>query len=89
MYIKLLLNEGSVLIPKGTVLKMNNIFVETVTEYTLSHGEMSLEVKRLAVLPDNMVLARCLDNNVFLDIQNVALDNADLINEEKTDFIKN
>ena len=87
MYIKLLLNEGSVLIPKGTVLKMNNIFVETVTEYTLSNGEMSLEVKRLAVLPDNLVLAG-LDNNVFLDIQNVTLDNADLINEEKTDFIK-
>ena len=87
MYIKLLLNEGSVLIPKGTVLKMNNIFVETVTEYTLSKGEMSLEVKRLAVLPDNLVLAG-LDNNVFLDIQNVTLDNADLINEEKTDFIK-
>ena len=87
MYIKLLLNEGGVLIPKGTVLKMNNIFVETVTEYTLSNGEMSLEVKRLAVLPDNLVLAG-LDNNVFLDIQNVTLDNADLINEEKTDFIK-
>ncbi len=87
MYIKLLLNEGSVLIPKGTVLKMNNIFVETVTEYTLSNGEMSLEVKRLAVLPDNLVLVG-LDNNVFLDIQNVTLDNADLINEEKTDFIK-
>ena len=87
MYIKLLLNEGSVLIPKGTVLKMNNIFVETVTEYTLSQGEMSLEVKRLAVLPDNLVLVG-LDNNVFLDIQKVILDNADLINEEKTDFIK-
>lgn len=87
MYIKLLLNEGGVLIPKGTVLKMNNIFVETVTEYTLSNGEMSLEVKRLAVLPDNLVLVG-LDNNVFLDIQNVTLDNADLINEEKTDFIK-
>lgn len=87
MYIKLLLNEGGVLIPKGTVLKINNIFVETVTEYTLSNGEMSLEVKRLAVLPDNLVLVG-LDNNVFLDIQNVTLDNADLINEEKTDFIK-
>ena len=87
MYIRLLLNEGSVLIPKGTVLKMNNIFVETVTEYTLSNGEMSLEVKRLAVLPDNLVLVG-LDNNVFLDVQNVTLDNADLINEEKTDFIK-
>lgn len=87
MYIKLLLNEGGVLIPKGTVLKMNNIFVETVTEYTLSQGEMSLEVKRLSVLPDNLVLAG-LDNNVFLDIQNVTLDNADLINEEKTNFIK-
>ncbi len=87
MYIKLLLNEGGILIPKGTVLKMNNIFVETVTEYTLSQGEMSLEVKRLAVLPDNIVLAG-LDNNVFLDIQNVTLYNADLINEEKTDFIK-
>ena len=87
MYIKLLLNSGSVLIPKGTVLKMNNIFVETVTEYTLSQGEMSLEVKRLAVLPDNLLLVG-LDNNVFLDIQNVTLDNADLISEEKTDFIK-
>ena len=87
MYIKLLLNEGGVLIPKGTVLKMNNIFVETVTEYTLSNGEMSLEVKRLAVLPDKLVLAG-LDNNVFLDIQNVTLYNSDLINEEKTDFIK-
>ena len=87
MYIKLLLNSGSVLIPKGTVFKMNNIFVETVTEYTLSNGEMSIEVKRLAVLPDNMVLVG-LDNNVFLDIQNVTLDNEDLISEEKTDFIK-
>ena len=87
MYIKLLLNSGSVLIPKGTVFKMNNIFVETVTEYTLSNGEMSIEVKRLAVLPDNLVLVG-LDNNVFLDIQNVTLDNEDLISEEKTDFIK-
>ena len=87
MYIKLLLNSGSVLIPKGTVFKMKNIFVETVTEYTLSNGEMSIEVKRLAVLPDNLVLVG-LDNNVFLDVQNVTLDNEDLTSEEKTDFIK-
>jgi hypothetical protein len=87
MYISLLLNSGSVLIPKGTVLKMNNIFVETVTEYSVSQGEIVLEVKRLAVLPDNLVFVG-LDNNVFLDIQNVTPDNADLVNEEKMDFIK-
>jgi hypothetical protein len=87
MYISLLLNYGSVLIPKGTVLKMNNIFVETVTEYSVSQGEIVLEVKRLAVLPDNLVFVG-LDNNVFLDIQNVTPDNADLVNEEKMDFIK-
>ena len=87
MYLNILLASGNLTIPKGTVFKVKNIYVETTSEFEVTAGEASLEIKRLALLPNNLISVQ-LDNEVSIDIKGLIFENTELTLEEQKEFIK-
>lgn len=87
MFINIFLASENITVPKGTIFKVRNIYVEATSDFEIKKGEATLEIKRLAILPDNLILVQ-LDNEVSIDIKGLIFENTDLTLEEQKEFIK-